>query len=167
MKPTLVLAIAVILTLALIGPAMADGDFVVYPAKGQSQDQTEKDKYECYNWAKQQSGFDPMKTPSATIPPPPIEMETWGAGTGAVGGGLIGAGVGGIAGGGKGALIGGAVGAGSGAAVGGARRSSQKKRDEQRQQQWEQEQVANYRAGRNAYNRSYAACLEGRGYSVK
>ncbi len=167
MKRTFVSAIVFLLALGLAGPAWSDGDFVVYPAKGQSQDQTEKDKYDCYNWAKRESNFDPMKTPTASSPPPPKEKETWGAGTGAVGGGLLGAGVGGIAGGGKGALIGGAVGAGSGAAVGGARRSSQKKREQQRRQQWEQEPVAQYRAGRNAYNRAYAACLEGRGYSVK
>ena len=167
MKRMLVSVVVVILMLGLGGTVWADGDFVVYPAKGQSQDQTEKDKYECYNWAKRESNFDPMKTPTADSPPPPKEKETWGAGKGAVGGGLLGAGVGALAGGGRGAVIGGAVGAGSGAAVGGMRRSDQKKRDAQRQQQWEQEQVARYQAGRNAYNRAYAACLEGRGYSVK
>ena len=167
MKRTIVSIAVIALALGFTGPAMSDGDFVVYPAKGQSQDQTEKDKYECYNWAKRESNFDPMKTPTATSPRPVKEKETWGAGKGAIGGGLLGAGVGGIAGGGKGALIGGAVGAGSGAAVGGMRRSDQKKREQQRQQQWEREQAANYQAGRNAYNRAYAACLEGRGYSVK
>ena len=167
MKRTFVSLIVVVLALGLSEPAWADGDLLVYPAKGQSQDQTERDKYECYNWAKQQTGFDPMKTPTASSPPPPKEKETWGAGTGAVGGGLLGAGVGGIAGGGKGALIGGAVGAGSGAAVGGMNRSSQRKREAQRRQEWEQREVSQYRAGRNAYNRAYAACLEGRGYSVK
>ncbi|MGD8241835.1 MAG: hypothetical protein PVF55_00935 [Desulfobacterales bacterium] len=167
MKRTLVSMAVIALALGFAGPAISDGDFVVYPAKGQSQDQTEKDKYECYNWAKQESNFDPMKTPTASSPPPAKEKETGGAVKGAVGGGLLGAGIGAIAGGksgaGKGALIGG----GGGALVGGMRRSDQKKREQQRQQQWEREQVANYQAGRNAYNRAYAACLEGRGYSVK
>ena len=27
-------------------------DFYAYPAKGQSSEQTEKDKFECYGWAK-------------------------------------------------------------------------------------------------------------------
>jgi len=31
----------------------------VFPNKGQSDDQLEKDKYACYEWAKKQSGFDP------------------------------------------------------------------------------------------------------------
>jgi predicted lipid-binding transport protein (Tim44 family) len=158
---------AVVLMTGLAGPVWASGDFVVYPAKGQSQDQTEKDKFECYNWAKQQSNFDPMKTPTATAPPPPKEEQVGGAGRGAVGGGLLGAGVGALVGGKKGAGRGALIGAGSGALVGGVRRSDQKKREQQRQQQWEQEQAANYAAGRNAYNRAYAACLEGRGYSVK
>jgi hypothetical protein len=35
-------------------------DMVVYPAQGQSNEQMEKDKFECYGWAKNQSGFDPM-----------------------------------------------------------------------------------------------------------
>lgn len=37
-------------------------DLVVYPAKGQAQEQMQKDKYECYGWAKQQTGFDPMQS---------------------------------------------------------------------------------------------------------
>ncbi len=167
MKRTLVSSIVLLLALGMAGTAWSDGDFVVYPAKGQSQDQTEKDKYECYNWAKRESNFDPMKTPTASSPPPAKEEKTWGAGKGAVGGGLLGAGIGAIAGGGSGAGKGALIGAGGGALVGGMRRSDQKKRDQQRQQQWEREQVSRYQAGRNAYNRAYAACLEGRGYSVK
>ncbi|MBL0715510.1 MAG: hypothetical protein JJV98_17610 [Desulfosarcina sp.] len=167
MKRTLVAVIVIVLALGLAGPVWSGGDFVVYLAKGQSHDQTEKDKFECYNWAKKESGFDPMKTPTATAPPPPKEKETWGAGKGAVGGGVLGAGVGALAGGKKGAKRGALIGAGSGGLVGGMRRSSQKTRDNQRQEQWEQEQTTNYAAGRNAYNRAYSACLEGRGYSVK
>ena len=40
-------------------------DLMIYPAKGQSQDQMEKDKFECYSWAKGQTGFDPMQVPTA------------------------------------------------------------------------------------------------------
>jgi hypothetical protein len=167
MKQMLVTIVAVGLVLGLVGPAWCDGDFVVYPAKGQSQEQTDKDKYECYNWAKGESNFDPMKTPTATAPPPPKEKQVGGAGRGAVGGGLLGAGVGALVGGKKGAGRGALVGAGSGALLGGVRRSDQKKREAQRQEQWERDQTSQYAAGRNAYNRAYAACMEGRGYSVK
>ena len=39
--------------------------------------------------------------------------------------------------------------------------------DQQAQQQWEQEQAANYMQNRNNYNRAYGACLEGKGYTAK
>ena len=34
-------------------------DLYVYPAHGQSEAQTRQDRYECYVWASEQSGFDP------------------------------------------------------------------------------------------------------------
>lgn len=34
-------------------------ELFVYPAHGQSQEQTRQDRYECYVWASEQSGFDP------------------------------------------------------------------------------------------------------------
>jgi hypothetical protein len=36
-----------------------------YPKKGQSPEQQDRDRYECYNWAKQQTGFDPSFLPSS------------------------------------------------------------------------------------------------------
>jgi hypothetical protein len=36
-------------------------DLVVYPNNGQSNEQQSKDRYECYHWASQQSGFDPTQ----------------------------------------------------------------------------------------------------------
>lgn len=37
---------------------------IAYPAKGQTDDQQAIDRYECHNWAVQQSGFDPTRTQS-------------------------------------------------------------------------------------------------------
>lgn len=34
-------------------------ELFVYPAHGQSAEQTKQDRYECYVWASEQSGFDP------------------------------------------------------------------------------------------------------------
>jgi hypothetical protein len=51
------------------GPALAQ-ELFIYPTKGQSQEQIEKDKYDCYQWAKKETGFDPMAPPTATEPPP-------------------------------------------------------------------------------------------------
>jgi hypothetical protein len=139
-------------------------DMFIYPEKGQSNEQMEQDKFQCYDWAKKQSGFDPMKAPTATTPPPQEEAAKGGVGRGAVRGGLLGLGVGAIAGdAGKGAAIG-AVGGGL---IGGARRSNQKQEQAQAEQQWAEQQASNYAHNRNKYNRAYSACLEGRGYTVK
>ena len=47
----------------------------VYPNKGQSAQQTEQDKYACYEWAKQQTGYDPMNA-QASAPPPPRTLRS-------------------------------------------------------------------------------------------
>ena len=139
-------------------------DLIVYPAKGQSQDQMEKDKLECYTWAKGQTGFDPMKMPTASSPPPQQEVQQGGVGRGAVRGGAVGLAAGAIAGdAGKGA----AIGAVSGGLIGGMKKRDQKQSQQAAQQQWEQEQANAYMQGRNSYNRAFGACLEGRGYTVK
>ncbi|KPJ98641.1 MAG: hypothetical protein AMJ60_07580 [Desulfobacterales bacterium SG8_35] len=149
--------------LLTVPPVFAQ-DPIIYPNQGQSAEQQEKDKFECYNWAKGQTGFDPMQVPTATAPPPGQEAPQGGAVRGAAGGAVAGLAVGAIAGdAGKGA----AIGAASGALFGGMRRRDQQMRQEQQQQQWAQEQSANYANQRNNYNRAYGACLEGRGYTVK
>lgn len=140
------------------------GEFMIYPGKGQSSEQMEKDKYECYQWAKQQSGFDPMAPPQATAPPPAEEAPKGGVVKGAARGALLGVAVGAIAGdAGKGA----AIGAASGGLIGGMRRSDQQTKQEQSQKNWETQQAQQYQANRDQYNRAYTACLEGKGYTVK
>ena len=153
----------VLFALLFTGPAVAQ-DFVIYPAKGQSQEQMEKDKFECYTWAKQQTGFDPMQAPTATAPPPQQEAKQGGLVRGAARGALVGVTVGAIAGdAGKGA----AVGAASGGLLGGMRRRDQVRQEEKAQDQWAQDQANQYARRRNEYNRAYSACLEGKGYTVK
>jgi hypothetical protein len=146
------------------GVLFAQSEFIIYPGQGQSEEQQEKDEFECYSWARKQSGFDPMAPPTATVPPPQQEAKKGGLGRGAVGGALLGLGIGAIAGdAGKGSAIG-AVGGG---AIGGLRRREQKQQEELAQQQWAQDQAAQYTHRRNNYNRAYSACLQGRGYTVK
>jgi len=155
--------ICLVVTLMTIPPVFAQ-DPIIYPNKGQSAEQQEKDKFDCYTWAKDQTGFDPMQVPTATAPPPGQKPPQSSAVRGAAGGALAGVAIGAIAGdAGKGA----AIGAASGALVGGMRRRDQQQQQAQAQQQWEQEQAANYANQRNNYNRAYGACLEGRGYTVK
>jgi hypothetical protein len=146
----------------LVAPAVAS-DLYIYPNKGQSKEQMEKDKYDCYSWAKQQTGFDPMQAPTASSPPPD-QTTSGGVVSGAAKGAALGAIGGAIAGdAGKGA----AIGAGTGAAMGGMRRRSSTRQNAQEQAQWEQQQKAQYEASRNEYNRAYGACLQGRDYTVK
>ena len=150
-------------SLLIVSPTLGD-DMFIYPNKGQSKQQQDKDKYECYNWAKQQTGFDPMAQPKATAPPPPQGAPKGGVVRGAGRGALVGVTVGAIAGdAGKGA----AIGAASGALIGGMRRRDQVRRQDQAQQQWANQQAANYEHNRSNYNRAFSSCMEGRGYTVK
>ncbi len=36
-----------------------EDDIFVYPSDGQTDEQTDKDRYECHRWAVEQTGFDP------------------------------------------------------------------------------------------------------------
>jgi hypothetical protein len=166
MRQKMICLSIIILLACLAGPVLAQ-EVIIYPAKGQSEDQMEKDKFECYSWAKKETGFDPMEIPTATAPPPKKEAQKGGTGRGAVVGGATGAVVGGIVSGGKGAAKGAVIGGGSGALLGGMRREKQRNQEEQARQQWEREQGNAYMQKRTTYNRAYGACLEGRGYTVK
>ena len=137
--------------------ALMASDLYVYPAKGQSADQQDRDKYECYQWAKRDTGFDPMAAPTTSTPAPTTTRRQGGVARGA----LFGAAIGEIADddAGKGAAIGGLL--------GGMRQRRHNVEAEQQQAQWEQQEANQYAASRNNYNRAYAACLEGRGYTVK
>ena len=162
------LALPSVIALLAMGMTSAWADeLFVYPAKGQSKDQTEQDKYACYQFAKDETGFDPMSQPTTSSPPPAKEKETWGTGQGAIGGALLGAGVGALAGGKSGAGTGALIGGVGGGAIGHMRRSDQKRREETRYRDWEQRETSRYARGRDSYERAYAACLEGRGYTVR
>lgn len=128
-------------------------NLIIYPAKGQSQEQMEKDKFDCYSWAKQQTGVDPMVASAASQQPAGSQGSTM---RGAARGAAVGAGIGAIAGdAGKGAAV--------GAAFGGLRGNRQRREAEQIQQH----QAAQSNQRIDEYNRAYSACLEAKGYTVK
>lgn len=157
-KPTVCgIALTIVAAVVSSGSAFAEEPYV-YPTKGQDKEQTEKDKYSCYQWAKGQTSFDPMQTPTASAPPPKQSKSS--AVRGAAGGAAAGAAIGAIAGdAGKGA----AIGAASGGIVGGAR-----KRQSQREQDaYAQQQSSDYSSKRGEYDRAWSACMEGKGYTVK
>lgn len=149
----------------LLALPLAAQDFYVYPQKGQSAAQQEQDQFACYQWARDQSGFDPMQRPQASAPPPKTQAPTSSAGRGAVGGAVTGAIIGGATKGDVGRSA--AYGAAAGALFGNARRNSQVEANRQQQDQWARQEGARYEQQRHSYNRAYAACMEGRGYTVK
>jgi len=151
--------LAVSCGLFMTATGIAD-ELMVFPNDNQSAEQQEEDKFACYSWAKGESGFDPMAPPTATEPPPQEEAKKGGAGKGLIRGAAVGQ----IVGGDSKSTRRGAAG---GAAVGGMRRQDQKSKEESERQQWEQEQVRIYTENRKRYNRAYAACLEGKNYTVR
>ena len=132
----------------------------VFPAQGQTKEQQEKDILECYQWAVQQSGVDPLN-------PPKVEAEQVEGGPdgsavrGAARGAAAGAAIGAIAGdAGKGAAIGAAAGG-----MGGRR--SSKAGQAQQQQQANQAAANQEQELMNNFKKAFSACLEGKGYTVK
>jgi hypothetical protein len=151
-------AIAVIFLFGLAMDGFAEAGMIVYPAKGQSAEQQQKDEFACHQWAVQQTGYDPTKTQQAP------QQQTTQSGRpvakGAAGGALVGAGIGSLSGkAGRGM----AIGAGVGALAGGARRRQQ----EQQQAAANQQAQATQQAQIDRYNKAKQACLEGKGYTVK
>ncbi len=138
---------------------------IIYPGKGQSPEQMEKDKFACYEWAKQQSGFDPANTADA---PNTAPTQSSGAGGERVKGAARGAAVGAVAGAIAGdAGTGAAAGAAGGAMIGGMRKRRAKREEAKAQEQTQQAEASAYEKKRSAYDRAYSACLEGKGYTVK
>ncbi len=149
--------IAALSSLAL--PASAQQP-IAYPAKGQSAQQQQNDTGQCQAWAKQTTGVDPMALAQAgagaSAPPQPGGERV----RGAVGGALVGGVVGGIGGrGGEGAAAGAVVGTMAGGA-----RQREKQRARSQQQQAQQQQV---QSQLSTFNRAYAACMSGRGYTIQ
>lgn len=143
--------------------ALAAGDSampVIYPAKNQTTAQTDRDKYLCYDWARAQSGFDPLQAPSAAAQAAaPVQAPATSGADGSLA---------------KGAAGGAAVAelthgdAGHGAAIGvigaGVREQIRK---QQTQQQKQAQQQAAHAQRKATFERGFAACMEARGYVVK
>jgi hypothetical protein len=132
----------------------------VYPAKGQSQQQQKKDEFECYKWAMEQSGIDPLN---------PSKVEAAPAQTGPTGGAVKGAAKGAAAGVAIGAIAGDAgEGAAIGAVAGGLAGRRQGKQAQQQQNQQAQATAANtQQAMKDSFVKGFSACLEGKGYTIK
>ncbi len=132
----------------------------VYPSKKQSQQKQKQDEFECYKWAMEQSGIDPLNMPQAKAAPVqtgPDGTVVHTAGKSAV----VGTAVGAIAGdAGKGAAI--------GAVVGGAA-GIRKKRvmNANKKQQAEADAAQQNQATADSFKKAFSVCIEGKGYTVK
>ena len=156
----LVLLLAILM---ISGPALGQ-DIFIYPTRGQSPQQQDRDRYECHSWAVQQTGFDPSRAQTAQAPPPSQEAPQGGVLRGGARGAALGAVGGAIAGdAGKGAAMGAVV----GGLFGGMRRAGQKQRQQQEQAAYAAQQQQAAAQGQGAYNRAIGACLSGRGYTVQ
>ncbi len=145
-------------------PAPPPQRIFVYPANGQTQEQTERDRYECHLWAVQQTGVDPSRADASAyerVVVQPANPPGSGTVAGAIGGAIIGSIIGGPRNAGAGALIGGAT----GAVVGSASDASAQAQAQQTQRQYNQG-AATGRARGDSYRRAIGACLQGRGYTV-
>lgn len=133
----------------------------VTPQRGQSAEQARRDRYECHNWAVEQTGVVPPSSPA----PDQTTDEDRGKRADRVSRAIAGAAIGGVLGGlfgatgdrhhhrdaDNGVLAGAAVGAAVGAATAG--RDKEDKPDAAK-------------SADDDYLRALTACLEGRGYSV-
>src|SRR5215203_6255619 len=132
----------------------------VFPAKGQNQQQQKVDEFECYKWAMQQSGIDPLNLPKVQAPPKE---------TGPTGGAIVGGAKGAAAGLAIGAIAGDAgKGAAIGAVAGGlAGRRAGKQGQAQANQQAEANVANQEKATKETFTKGFSACLEGKGYTIK
>jgi hypothetical protein len=126
-------------------------ELIIYPAQGQSKEQQKSDEGECFTWARNETGIDPLAADAA--PPPPAQQSAGGA----VGGAARGAIIGGIVDGSDGAKTGAAIGV-----VGGGMRQNRKNRAAAQQNQQNQQQAqATNDASRATFNKAYGVCLQG------
>ena len=130
-----------------------------YPELQQDEARQDRDRYECYRWAVNQSGVDPGMTPVRSLPPPRAAVRDGaevvaGAATGAI----VGAAVSSPHNTGQGMVLGAIFGTMLGAAAHEARVQSA----EQAYAQHQAMQQAPY----GNFRRAMGACMTGRGYRV-
>jgi hypothetical protein len=145
-------------------PAPPPQRVFVYPANGQSAEQTDRDRYECHIWAVQQTGVDPSRADASAyerVIVQPANPPGSGTAAGAIGGAILGAIIAGPRNAGAGLVIGGAT----GAIVGSAADANAQAQAQQTQQQYNQSAAAG-RARADSYRRAIGACLQGRGYTI-
>ena len=153
MRITKLVAVSTFLIVAT--PAVAD--LAIFPSKGQSPEQQKQDEAACYSWAVQQKGYDPARPETA----PKAETSSKQA-SGPTGSRLRGAA--------KGAIVGEITDVDTrDAAVAGAMIGASRERRMARAQEQQAKVAAEQQKQAKIveFNKARAACLEGKGYTVK
>ena len=180
-------AVALITSVALANPAAAPAteteeqaarpdvaaapsvQVFVYAARGQTDKQLDRDRYECHNWAVRQSHYNPSDPKLA--PHRQVQVVTGPpAGREAVAGAISGAVAGAIIAGPHDATEGALIGAFAGGAMGALSEAARKKEARQinsHNAAAAQAERARLETQATDYRRAIGACLEGRGYTVK
>lgn len=134
-------------------------ELFVFPTNGQSQEQQKVDEFECYKWALEQTGIDPLNLPKveAEVQSGPSGGAVRGAARGAAAGAAIGAITGDA---GQGAAVGATAGA-----IGGRRAG--KNAQAQQNQQAQANAAASEEETINTFRKAFSACIKGKGYTVE
>jgi len=132
----------------------------VFPSKGQNQQKQKEDEFECYKWAVEQSGIDPLNLPK--VEAKPVETGPDGSAVrGAAKGAAAGVAIGAIAGdAGEGAAIGAVAGGLAGRRAGKQAKAQQAQQADAAVKQTEQ-------AMKDSFTKAFSACIEGKGYTIK
>ena len=150
-------------------PARPSPNVYFYPASGQDAARQDRDRYECYLWARRQTGYDPS-LPRQDGGPPVQVVAVPPPGTGIVAGAATGAVIGAAVSHPWDAPEGAAVGAIAGAVIGAvadASRQQQAERIAAAEDARRAQAAAQSDAVVFAYREAMKSCLTGRGYSVQ
>ena len=150
--------------LAVAQSLSAGFGLVVYPSEGQAANKQAQDEGECYQWARQTTGVDPANPSAGVQAQQPAATTPTGA---AVAGGAA-----------RGAAAGALIGeiadedrseyAAAAAVIGGVRGAKKSKQQQaQAQQQAAASTQAQSQERMQLFKNAFAACMEGRKYTVK
>ncbi len=137
-----------------------------YPLQGQGEAQQDRDRYECFNWAVRQTGFDPSRHSApeeqrAAVVPARSPGQAIGAAA------AVGAVIGAIAARPGNTAEGAVVGAMAGTVLGSAAAAAEQSQAKQVSRYRETRSDRRFEQQAGEFRRAMSACLEGRGYSVK
>ena len=145
-----------------------------YPARNQAAAQQQKDEVECYRWAAQDSGFNPLAAVGEQpAPAPPAATQNGpstagGAAKGAVGGAAAGALIGAIAGDtGKGAGIGAGAGLLGGVLIAKHKQKEAHKEADAEPARQQAAAKAETQQKLEGFKKAYCVCMEAKSYVVK